>query len=442
MDDNEQDLHGVLHGDNTVLVATTIATLFLAGGALICRSGRRLPFSPSRAPVASQTDIDQKKHRLNAADSGNDDTKDGKTRSKERRRRGKDPLKEILKGGKKLKMLTVSRERDDAGSSTSASTSPLPQIQVLESGSQRSASVSTSSRSVSSSAASSVAAVDLNITDLTLGDSRDGDETPAMGRRNPNGRARDADTPSASGPSVDNSLRDTSETPEPPTISVSSSSTSASTSLATPATSPSTSPSDKSSSGSTVLLTPSQSYPQHYTPGSQPSSEVGSPWDWDGQGSDTTYRKPPRFRSKSRGSPIPPLSVPYTTSFASTPSADSPQQPSSSSSTSSEDFTFPTLNMTPPESSRPIVGAAGSGTPRRVPTPRRAPTPGSGGNTPPPSLNTQTQIASLRGALEAARMREEKAKADLDRFAKDFEMMRWENNTWRRRELEVTEFYF
>ncbi|KAJ6597217.1 hypothetical protein DFH09DRAFT_1304965 [Mycena vulgaris] len=458
MDDAEQDsLHAVLHSDNTVLVATTIATLFLAGSALICRSGRRLSFSPhagglSLTPAASHTDSDAKKHPhrshgKNAADSGNDDGKDAKnSRSKERRRRGKDPLKEILKGGKKLKMLTVYRDHD-TGSSTSASTSPLPQI--VESGSsQRSASISTSSRSVSSSTASSAGPTALALTDLTALDSENEDARPATTGRGPNGRAHDVNPPSAVNSDADNGLRDVSEIPELPMISISSSSfASASTSLTSPATSPSTSPSDKSSSGSTVLLQPSQTYSQYYPSPAQSANGTGSPWDWDGQGPDTTYHQPPRFRSKSRVSPIPPpVSTPYSTPFASTSSADpvaySPQQPSSSSSVSSEDFTFPTLNTippptSPPDSSRPFVESTGSGTPSRVPTPRRTATPGSSGNTPPPSLNTQTQIASLRGALEAARMREEKVKADLDRYAKDLEMMRWENHTWRRRELEL-----
>ncbi|KAJ7087748.1 hypothetical protein C8R44DRAFT_893004 [Mycena epipterygia] len=437
MDDAEQDsLHAVLHNDNTVLVATTLATLFLAGSALICRSGRRLSFSHtgglSLTAATSQTDSDAKKrgHGKNAADGANDDGKDAKNaRSKERRRRGKDPLKEILKGGKKLKMLAVApRDRDDTGSSTSASTSPLPQI-IQSGSSQRSASVSTSSRSVSSSTAQS------GFDSAAVLDSDDGDATPATTSRkgHSNDRAYDRNNEPSDG---DSALRDISEMPELPMISISSSSSaSTSASLATPGTSPSTSPSDRSSSDSTVLL---HSSPQF--PAAQP---IASPWDWDGQGSDGAYHKPPRFRSKSRGSPIPPsVSMPYTTSFASTSSAEpaaySPQQPSSSSSVSSEDFTFPTLNATvsptSPESSRPITG---SGTPRRVPTPRRTPTPGSGGNTPPPSLATQTQIASLRGALEAARMREEKARADLDRYAKDFEMMRWENHSWRRRELEL-----
>jgi anthranilate synthase/indole-3-glycerol phosphate synthase/phosphoribosylanthranilate isomerase len=61
----------------------------------------------------------------------------------------------------------------------------------------------------------------------------------------------------------------------------------------------------------------------------------------------------------------------------------------------------------------------------------------SGTNTPPGSLSTQTQLASLRGALEAARLREEKTKVEIERYSKDLEMMRWESATWRRREMEV-----
>jgi hypothetical protein len=77
---------------------------------------------------------------------------------------------------------------------------------------------------------------------------------------------------------------------------------------------------------------------------------------------------------------------------------------------------------------------------RHAPIPRRAPTPSSGTNTPPPSVAVQTQLASLRGALEAARQREAQMKSDLERYAKELEFMRWESNTWRRRELEVLLF--
>lgn len=78
---------------------------------------------------------------------------------------------------------------------------------------------------------------------------------------------------------------------------------------------------------------------------------------------------------------------------------------------------------------------------RNVPTPGRAPTPSSGTSTPPPpSVTVQTQLASLRGALEAARQREAQMKSDLERYAKELEFMRWESTSWRRRELEVLLF--
>ncbi|KAJ6584277.1 hypothetical protein B0H10DRAFT_869180 [Mycena sp. CBHHK59/15] len=386
MDDTEQDS---LHADSTVLVATTIATLVLAGSAFICRSGRRLTL----ASALSRTDPDGSKHPLkaHAADNASDDAKDAKAaRSKERRRRGKDPLKEILKGGKKLKALgIVPRDRDDIGSSTSASTSPLPRMTMMpESGSsQRSASLCTSSsRSVSASTASS-ALLHTTETDPAAPDSHDGD-------------------PATHGASEANSANNVSQIPETPIISISSTSPAAT--------------ADKASA-----VQPSQTFPPYY-----PATGASGSWDWDGQRpsstSDAVCRKPPRFRSKSksRGAPVPPsVSMPFASTSASTSTSEStahsPQQPSSLSSLSSEDLTFPTLNSAAPtaapEASKPIVAAGGNGTPRRAPTPRRTPTPSSGsggGNTPPPlSLAAQTQLASLRGALEAARMREEKARA-------------------------------
>jgi len=54
-----------------------------------------------------------------------------------------------------------------------------------------------------------------------------------------------------------------------------------------------------------------------------------------------------------------------------------------------------------------------------------------------PALSVQTQLASLRGALEAARLREEKNKADMERFTKEMELLRWENANCRRGEAEV-----
>jgi hypothetical protein len=52
-------------------------------------------------------------------------------------------------------------------------------------------------------------------------------------------------------------------------------------------------------------------------------------------------------------------------------------------------------------------------------------------------LSTQTQLASLRGALEAARLREEKHKAEMEKYTKELDTLRWENMNSRRGEVEV-----
>ncbi|KAF7334248.1 hypothetical protein MSAN_02386200 [Mycena sanguinolenta] len=387
MDDEQDSLHVVLHADHTVLVATTLATLFLAGSALICRSGRRLSSrqSYSAAPSTSQGDSQDK---IQSAD---DSTKNS-ARSKERRRRGKDPLKEILKNGKKLKMLTVSRDVDTGSSvATSAASSPLPLVQISESsnadsGSQRSASVSTVSTSRSVSAGSSHAAV------------------TALGMTDIHPRNRDSEHADASMES--SSIQKAPEPETGPLLEISENTESSSLISGD-------SPADKSSSDSAVLLTSASSQTKPvYTP---------NPWDWDGQGQSVAaanlsgtaepaaYRKPPRFQTKS----------PFASAVAS----------SSRAVASSEDLSF--------------IASTSSGSPHRATTPRTNSAPNSGGNTGRASpasgasegsqLTTQTQLASLRGALEAARMREEKARGEIERYAKDAEMMRWENGAWRRR---------
>jgi hypothetical protein len=53
------------------------------------------------------------------------------------------------------------------------------------------------------------------------------------------------------------------------------------------------------------------------------------------------------------------------------------------------------------------------------------------------AVSAQTQLASLRGALEAARLREEKSKSELDKVTKDVDALRWENAVSKRREVEV-----
>ncbi|KAK7037981.1 hypothetical protein R3P38DRAFT_2903752 [Favolaschia claudopus] len=451
MDDGEHDsLRAVLHADHTVLVATTLATLFLAGSALICRSGRRLSFSLNHqgyslvASGAPQTDSDAKKQKLLGQTVSADESAKNNARSKERRRRGKDPLKDILKGsGKKLKLLSVS-SRDPGDSATSASTSaiasPLPLTQIQESGndstsvsgSQRSVSVSTASTSRSVSASARDPAAPISMTDIhpreQTTEHTDATVT-ALSTRKPRGRtpnpimqstAFDADA----SPDVGAPPRGVAENPE---------------TLPGPGDSPTTDTTN--SSGSTVHLASSSSHTPLATVSSSASSPVyyppaPNPWDWDGQGpsassssstpgagndsASVAYRKPPRFHSSTSGG--------------------------QASGSSSE---IPTLNSL--ATSAGTSTGTGSGTPRPAPTPRTNSTastfttpnsrPNSTGRASPASaigeVAAQTQLASLRGALEAARLREEKTKGELERFAKDLEMMRWENGAWRRREVEL-----
>ncbi|KAH6904246.1 hypothetical protein BKA70DRAFT_1403455 [Coprinopsis sp. MPI-PUGE-AT-0042] len=61
----------------------------------------------------------------------------------------------------------------------------------------------------------------------------------------------------------------------------------------------------------------------------------------------------------------------------------------------------------------------------------------SSGNTNNVAVSAQTQLASLRGALEAARLREEKSRSELDKATRDADALRWENAVSRRREAEL-----
>lgn len=54
------------------------------------------------------------------------------------------------------------------------------------------------------------------------------------------------------------------------------------------------------------------------------------------------------------------------------------------------------------------------------------------------TVSAQTQVASLRGALEASRLREQKQKDEVEKVTKEKEALQWENAAWRRREVEVS----
>ncbi|KAF7311478.1 hypothetical protein MKEN_01050100 [Mycena kentingensis (nom. inval.)] len=138
-------------------------------------------------------------------------------------------------------------------------------------------------------------------------------------------------------------------------------------------------------------------------------STAPNPWEWDGQGpSKPTPAQSPRFRSKSSSRAVPEA------------------QPTSQTGATTDDLALPTLSkpsqsaFTPSTSGSAPASASGSGS-------------NSAPGTPPP----QTQLASLRGALEAARLREEKTRSELDRATRDAEILRWENGAWRRREVEL-----
>ena len=107
------------NGDSSLFVAATLAALVLAGSALVYR--KTCEQRPERGKLtqpfqqSTPDDMDTQKHQPldvhSYADSPSPthsthdlDSKESKSsRSKDRRRRGKDPLREILKGGKKLK---------------------------------------------------------------------------------------------------------------------------------------------------------------------------------------------------------------------------------------------------------------------------------------------------------------------------------------------------
>ena len=130
-------------------------------------------------------------------------------------------------------------------------------------------------------------------------------------------------------------------------------------------------------------------------------------------------------------------------------------------------FTASSSNLAPFSVNRtgtpPLSGPSGGG--KRAPTPSqlvgRAGTPGSASSASSPSLSgsapipsspsfsstfqdrgstlvsAQTQVASLRGALEASRLREAKHKEEVEKVTKERDALQWENAAWRRRETEV-----
>lgn len=513
MDDGD---HGVptaaIHSDPRFLVATTLVTLVVAGSTYIWRSNPRRLLARSdhrgeslhkiyvhtgiAADCQSIGEESYNSEHMSVADAGSSATlvvngdpnnqangKDPKSsRSKERRRRGKDPLKELLKTGKKSKVLSKSIKLAEVDGNGVGPSNMLPAIQEFTRlRHSRERSLTTSSRSVSTTSTSNRRTPPPN-SDWA------GPPSPT-----PNQSISESDDVGGAGdfstPDVSNSLptisqnqtvpgshpSDHSLQPNPLTHPRSpdrsnlclstSSSTSHSSSMfsdlnVTPNTSPTLSLSDKTPTlqaesplhASANAITTSTTMPS--------VQKDAGPRAWDAvpssSTSDSTLRKPPRFRSKSRGSG--PLSVSTTTPSSNnttTSDSEATSLPSFGSARPHDDashpVTFPTLNPLSNSSNRTVnhvtsngnitgVSSKANGHPngsasKHPSTPRRPPTP-SGPNM-PGSVSAQTQLASLRGALEAARLREEKTKAEIEKYSKELEMMRWESATWRRREMEV-----
>jgi hypothetical protein len=110
------------NGDSSYFVAATLAALLLAGSALVYRKSfeqqpelepeKLTHSSEQHSPDDMDTDkiqpLDVHRYSDDVSSSHDPDSKESKSsRSKDRRRRGKDPLKEILKGGKKPKSSTA-----------------------------------------------------------------------------------------------------------------------------------------------------------------------------------------------------------------------------------------------------------------------------------------------------------------------------------------------
>ncbi|KAG1733887.1 uncharacterized protein EDB91DRAFT_1348688 [Suillus paluster] len=442
-----------------------------------------------------------------AATSATTELEQKASRSKERRRRGKVPYKEIIKGGKKTK------------STPKATQSRLPAH-------SRSESPALEMESKSSSSSDNIVPVAPSTSSLASPAS----DLPEEHLVSP----LSAESPPAGEPHEDRSLPAcmTASSSEPASVSRHNTVTSHNSAMRTsrsehtqlhgtvdnvqPASSPchhDPAPSIPELSSPTTSTAPlSEDHDSHervssFTSYSQSqsmplhASTSTHALDWDGQSQAYTadaLTKPPRLTPKQRGADksngscailtsishstllasssashsIPParITVSNSASASSSPLYPNPGStiglPPSPSGTSPQPapsptlphFTFPTLNplqASPNDHTHthlntiesPIMnGKKAAGPP--IPSASR-------GSTPPPGvfvhtahigspagpLSAQTQLASMRGALEAARLREEKARAEAEHLGKENEELKWRWNedamAWRRREAEL-----
>lgn len=557
----------LLHDDNNRILLATFTAFALAAGSTVLWRTRRTsePAAQEQEQPKGQEDA-MSVQEAAVIPGGSSVAGAGKqpknSRSKERRRRNKEPKEPVTKhyvlqtptsvvngNGKKDKSKNKALSKT---TTAGGSTRVVPEIiepnatPYDESRSQSTASTSTSrSSSLSMPKAGNKDPALLDVVDPAL--ELEGDEDITFTTN----ITSSTSTPVMHGlPAIVPTSR--SDTLYLSTISNSSSSSSSgSQSQAYPPTPPGASAYDalyKPDPNSSSSLQPTMSmYPHHPTrspsrsPNRRMSPSPSGSWDYDQipslgldssiihnnssnvgmSGGGSGYRKPPRFRSKSRGASGPPgtngfdinpnstlmqSSVSYTpppgytTAFSAGP-ADNPGLggpllvlPSGPSIESEGDspavdgvgkdkeaideievvptFTFPTLNPSPSPSSspgpssisrpasstssRPKISTAAShhyhrsntpsssshaSSPLRTPTPSQSPMSASYA-TSGSAVSAQTQLASLRGALEAARLREEKAKQDADRLGRECADLKWrwgeEAGRWRAREGEVS----
>jgi anthranilate synthase/indole-3-glycerol phosphate synthase/phosphoribosylanthranilate isomerase len=443
---------------------------------------------PSEKAHATEQASEEAENRQDAgvanAESGLKDAKSA--RSKERRKRGKDPLKGILKGGKKnksLQRLVKSLASDDptradlphpidyrddfAGMSSRSSSAASSTSQRKSSLSLEISDETNASTSGSSSECQQEAPVSQNPTITasvsepnfeTVQDREDHSKLLPTSRSDCSrllerevefsGNRRFGHSLSSSSTSCCDSTSDsyspsTKETSPSPSLKLEIPSF-----LRTSQSLPLNTSSLTSNNASSSSPRSSRAYES-----SKPSnSSFQGPWDWDGQPtahSPTTYTKPPRFRSQAKHIPISisasPLTgpTPYMSQYFTpySPPPTTPPHPFTQTSTETTDapnFIFPTLNpssasSSPPPSAR-LPGNVGATPARCTSSPPRSPHSSS-------PLSAQTQIASLRGALEAARIREEKSKQRADKLARDYETLKrkWgeELYNWRGQEAAV-----
>ena len=441
---NPQD--GWLQNDNTVLISALAAITVATSSVLLWRCQRsillqeaahapapstlRTAFtslrlsshsSPMNEDVHMEAVPEEAPHDV-AQQGGEQSAKWKASRSKERRRRGKDPFKELSKGGKKYKGLLRQLNRPSMLSNeestivTSEQGCPRQDERPLQTDESPSVQTSNSSRpgefapnqlsTVHDPPMPSTGKSPGDTANLLLTEKSDVTANAFEGRED---KCLSPQPMKVILPDIGPAFR------EHNIFSLDASSQASLDHL----------PASASSCGSSLLTEASYSSSNTSSRKSQKRSRTRATscsWDWDGQSS-FYHDPPPRFAgaratNTQRGSNSP-ICSPVTFSL--------PESPLSLSGIST------IQSSTPCDDATSHAPASRVGT-RHPPIPHLP-------LTPPISVSAQTQIASLRGALEAARLREEKSRVEAERRAKDYDALSWrwteEKTRWHRREAEV-----